>query len=571
MRRLRWQFGTLIMGFGWVVAGSAASAFAWQEPALTPAVDPALNEPEGGQVLTRGPLHEAFAEPLLYDPKPGAIVAKSPPKPINEIPPEQKPAGDNVQWIPGYWAWDDARNDYVWISGVWRAIPPGRQWMPGYWQEARGGYQWVPGYWGSTEAAQAQYLPEPPASIENGPSSQPPASDAVWSPGMWVWQDNQYAWRPGFWVNNQPGWMWTPASYSWTPNGYLYNQGYWDYPLANRGIPFAPVYFSGASYTQPNFSYSPAVGLLTSGLLSSLFVRPSYGSYYFGDYYAPNNFQSGIYPWYSFHGSRYGYDPLYAYAAAQNYSTNPNWANQLHETYRYRREHAEARPPRTFAETRTLAARPVAGAGAGSNAITGAASNLVLARPFQQIANPGAGTGPAANANAAANAMQFERLDKARRQELAQQSTQLHKFREERSRRELEAGRAAATPDASKARQLDLPRSPISYSAPQGQGQGQRNVVPAVPQHPEFDRSIPPSGAAGSAPKRFEPHADIRPPAPYVAPGRPATPPPGAPGRSATPPPGAPGRAVTPAPGGPAPGGPARPATPAQPKTPKRP
>ena len=118
-------------------------------------------------------------------------------------------------------------------------VPPGRQWLPGYWKQVEGGYQWVPGYWGATDATQVQYLPEPPASLEQGPSSPPPSPDATWAPGMWVWQSDQYRWRPGFWVITQPGWMWVPASYSWTPNGYVYNQGYWDYPLANRGIPFA--------------------------------------------------------------------------------------------------------------------------------------------------------------------------------------------------------------------------------------------------------------------------------------------------------------------------------------------
>ena len=101
-------------------------------------LQPASDAPEQGQVLTQGPIHEAFAAPLLYDPKPGPIIPKTPPAPINELPPEQKPEGD-VQWIPGYWAWDDARNDFIWVSGVWRNIPPDRQWIPGYWAPGRGG------------------------------------------------------------------------------------------------------------------------------------------------------------------------------------------------------------------------------------------------------------------------------------------------------------------------------------------------------------------------------------------------------------------------------------------------
>src|SRR5437764_9030760 len=84
------------------------------------------------QVLTRGPVHEAFALPVVNDPKPGLTVAKQPPAPVEEAPPDQKPAGPNVQWISGYWSWDASRDDFLWVSGVWREPPPGRQWVPGY-------------------------------------------------------------------------------------------------------------------------------------------------------------------------------------------------------------------------------------------------------------------------------------------------------------------------------------------------------------------------------------------------------------------------------------------------------
>ncbi|MFH1748080.1 MAG: hypothetical protein ABIG44_13675 [Planctomycetota bacterium] len=44
------------------------------------------------------------------------------------MPPDQRPESADVTWIPGYTAWDDERNDYVWVSGVWRA-PPARSSM----------------------------------------------------------------------------------------------------------------------------------------------------------------------------------------------------------------------------------------------------------------------------------------------------------------------------------------------------------------------------------------------------------------------------------------------------------
>ena len=73
-------------------------------------------------VLMRGPLHEAYAEVYQHDSKPSVSIDRQPPEPIDELPPEFKPDGENVEWISGYWAWDDQRNDFIWISGVWRNI-----------------------------------------------------------------------------------------------------------------------------------------------------------------------------------------------------------------------------------------------------------------------------------------------------------------------------------------------------------------------------------------------------------------------------------------------------------------
>ncbi len=57
---------------------------------------------EGVEVLTQGPIHEAFAEPVAYNPEPGEIVPQEPPQAVEEIPPDEKPDGDPL-WIPGYW------------------------------------------------------------------------------------------------------------------------------------------------------------------------------------------------------------------------------------------------------------------------------------------------------------------------------------------------------------------------------------------------------------------------------------------------------------------------------------
>ena len=103
-------------------------------------------QPPGVEVEARGPIHEAFAAPADIQPTQGPLVAKPPPDPIDEVPPDQKPDGDNVQWIPGYWSFDVDQKDYVWVSGFWRDVPPGRRWVPGHWQEVDSGWVWVSGY-----------------------------------------------------------------------------------------------------------------------------------------------------------------------------------------------------------------------------------------------------------------------------------------------------------------------------------------------------------------------------------------------------------------------------------------
>src|SRR4051812_47032276 len=105
--------------------------------------------PDGGEGEARGPVHEAVAEPSEGPPGPGPLVNREPPTVVEEVPPDLKPEGDHVLWIPGYWGWDDERSDYLWVSGFWRNVPPSRRWVPGSWQRVSAGYQWVHGYWGA--------------------------------------------------------------------------------------------------------------------------------------------------------------------------------------------------------------------------------------------------------------------------------------------------------------------------------------------------------------------------------------------------------------------------------------
>lgn len=318
---------------------------------MRPGVFPAVAAQEktsdvekGVDVLTYGPIHEAFAETVAFDPEPGIIIPKAPPDAIDEIPPAQKPEG-NVEWIPGYWTWDDERNDFIWVSGIWRVVPPGRQWIPGYWVKVEKGFQWVSGYWAPDKKIDTEYLPEPPETVEVGPNVSAPSPDYGWIPGCWIWLHGRYVWRPGYWAAMRPDWVWVPDYYTWTPRGYIFVEGYWDIAVVHRGVLFAPVFFGFGVTMVHGFYFTPSIMIDLSVFSDCLFLRPIYHHYYFGDYYALKYYRRGIYPWFSPHARRHGYDPIYAHQRWKH-RYDRDWENHLYATYQKRRKNEAARPPR---------------------------------------------------------------------------------------------------------------------------------------------------------------------------------------------------------------------------------
>jgi WXXGXW repeat (2 copies) len=423
---------------------------------------------EEGEVLTRGPVHEAFAETVTFDPEPGHVAPKAPPAAIEEVPPDQRPEGVNVAWIPGYWAWDDERTDFLWVSGIWRALPPGRQWMPGYWGKSPRGSQWTSGYWADAKLNEVEYLPEPPATVEVGPNVAAPSVDHRWLPGCWLWQQNRYAWRPGYWAAGQSDWDWVPAHYVWSPRGYVFVGGYYDYSVARRGVLFAPVYFRSNIYSQRGFSYSPVTVINPAVFASHLFLRPSYGHYYFGDYYASNYSSSGFSPWFSYHSSRYGYDPFYA-QQRWNHRTDREWDRRVEADFAHRRDHEEARPPRTWTAQRV---RSTAGA-------ANIDKSFVVAASFDDLAK------------SKDSPIRLQPVAKVERQQISQRGQEFRTAREERQK--LEAAAVLPSADAPRGTvkpiKVKLPRTPITSQPVDRLG---KDAPPQVIEAPQPDIKIEP-------------------------------------------------------------------------------
>ena len=392
-----------------VITTVFAVAPLYGEDSTQPPPTPAQEHPA---VLTRGPVHEAFAEPVDLNTQPGVMAPTQPPANIVENPPSDKPVGDQYVWVPGYWAWDSERNDYIWVSGCWRAAPPGRYWMPGYWSKTDQGWTWVPGFWAQvSDVQQIEYLPAPPAIADVEPPGAPPTDDNIWVPPCWYWYQGQYIWRNGYWLAAQEGWLWTPSHYVCTPRGYVFVAGNWDYPLRSRGVLFAPVYIPRHVWERPGFSLSLGVAVDIGALQLNLFTCPRYSHFYFGDYYDDFYIGIGIFPQFECESRHSWYDPIYEHDR-WSHRADLRWEEHERHDYELRRTDKDMRPPRTYREMeQQMGKLPKA-----------KQKDIRMARTMDKIVAD------------KKSPMKFETINTDARQKISTGATELHKFGEERSK-----------------------------------------------------------------------------------------------------------------------------------------
>ena len=406
-----------------------------QEAASPPPPEPGFTE--GVETLTRGPVHEAFAAPSAKDPEPTEIVAKKPPEPIDELAPDMKPEG--AIWVPGYWEWDVATEDFIWISGLWRVPPPGMRWVPPYWTEVDGGWQRVSGFWMSAEVAELEYREPPPESLDVGPSTPAPGENYFYVPGTWNYYDTGYRWRTGYWSPYHNDWCWEPARWIWTPAGCIYRGGYWDRRPLYRGHLFAPIGFHSPVYLRPGWRYRPWCVLDTNRLFVHLWIGPRFNNYYFGNYYGFGRSRWGFTPWCDWHyGHRRGYDPLWSWANVHYRRQGIDYIGRVRGWHNHFDRHEDARPARTWDEQR----RQLADGGRDGDRDR---DQNVLAADFRELARRDD------------SPLRLSRLDERERERVQTVSQEIRQLHRERSRLEQEA-RVASREAGERGPRLDRDR-----------------------------------------------------------------------------------------------------------------
>ena len=435
-------------------------------------VQPELPESDH-ETLIRGPVHEAFASPVLFDPAPAPTVRVEPPGEVEEVPPDEQP--DGALWIPGYWSFDEELGQHLWVSGVWRVPPPGQRWVPGYWRRNADGFVWVNGFWAADATREMEeYYPPPPRSLEAGPSSPAPAATYTWVPGCWRFTDGRFLWRPGYWIAPRPDWVWVPSHHVWTPAGYVFVGGYWDYVPAARGVVFAPVFFRPAFFARPRLVFLPRMVIAHEVIVTHSFCRPSRRHYYFGDYYAASYVSYGYYPAFSFHYSRYGYDPVHVHHVAVMKSKDVHFESRMKDRYKELRDKSDLRPPRKLTSTQDGGA---------------------FVKPYQEIASRKGG--PLTFGKPSYGRDRVARFTK----DVKRQSG---------DRQRIEQQPFAPRGDGTAVQRREFPRSDGPRVEP-------RRPAPEIPERPKPDPRRAPLGP-GVAPPRPDPGRDLRsPPAPPPA------------------------------------------------------
>lgn len=91
-----------------------------------------------------------------------------------------------------------------------------------------------------------------------------PAPGYMWTPGYWGWNNEDYYWVPGTWVEPpEPDLLWTPGYWAFTDGVYGFNRGYWGakvgfYGGISYGFGYGGDGYEGGHWDNEQFFYNRA-------------------------------------------------------------------------------------------------------------------------------------------------------------------------------------------------------------------------------------------------------------------------------------------------------------------------
>jgi hypothetical protein len=195
-----------------------------------------------------------------------------------------------------------------------------------------------------------------------------------------------------------------------------------------------------------------------------LFVRPRYNHYYFGDYYAPSYRTAGFYASFSFQSSRRGYEPIYTHERWRH-RQDPDWDRRVQANFNRRRDHEDDRPRRTLAAQVRYA----------STDARRADRSFRLAGSIEEVSRDNN------------DGVRFRKVDQDTRQQVAQRTQDVQRFRKERQRSESDTSVKRVAKRSAPVR-MKAPRSPIA--AKSADQLGKADSPPKRPEPPRPDPKV---------------------------------------------------------------------------------
>jgi hypothetical protein len=106
-----------------------------------------------------------------------------------------------------------------------------------------------------------------------------PVPGYLWTPGYWSWNNEDYYWVPGTWVEPpQPGLLWTPGYWAFNDGVYAFSRGYWGarvgfYGGISYGFGYSGEGYEGGHWDNGQFFYNRTVNNIGRAHITNVYNK----------------------------------------------------------------------------------------------------------------------------------------------------------------------------------------------------------------------------------------------------------------------------------------------------------